>query len=127
MQKTQQRSLKPRALPDRGLHNRQRPLSSSSTSSTSSPPAPAPPSTTASVAKRKGGENVDKLLFKNLVEMVPLVETLMVFYLILISCTLLSDWLKGLTNRNKPRIGLSDLIPAYFQPVPANVSFAFHL
>ncbi|KAF3329738.1 hypothetical protein FCM35_KLT05069 [Carex littledalei] len=75
MQKTQQRSLKSRGLPDRGPHNRQRPLSSSSVSSTSSPPAP--PTTTSSVAKRKGGENVDKLLFKNLVEMVPLIETLM--------------------------------------------------
>ncbi|KAJ1702412.1 hypothetical protein LUZ63_002191 [Rhynchospora breviuscula] len=75
MQKAQQRSIKPRALPDRGAHNRQRPLSSSSASSTSSPPGP--PSTTTSVAKGKDGGNVDKLLFKNLVEMVPLVETLM--------------------------------------------------
>lgn len=73
MQRTkQQRSLKPRALPDRGTHNRPRPLSSSSSlssASTAPAPAPAPHSTTGSVPVGKGGgENVDKLLFKNFLQ-----------------------------------------------------------
>jgi hypothetical protein len=99
MQKTQQRSLKPRALPDRGIHNRQqRPLSSSSASSISTSP-PAPPSATASIAKGKGGDNVDKFFFKNFVEMVPLVESLMISYSILFSFTRFSDWLKKISQQ----------------------------
>ncbi|KAJ3677533.1 hypothetical protein LUZ60_003257 [Juncus effusus] len=73
MQKMQEKSKKPKPLPARAGLNRQRPFSSSSASSSST----SPPAIAGSMAAPAAGKNVDKLLFKNLVEMVPLVETLM--------------------------------------------------